>query len=98
MNLEDLTKKVAEKANSVDAIDATVKFIVDDGVIYVDGEGSHNTVTNEDKEADCEVEVSSENFNNMLEGELNPMMAFMNKDMTIDGDMTVAMKLTQLFA
>ncbi len=82
----------------MDAIDASVKFVLDSGTVYVDGYGSHNTVTNDSKEADCEVEVSSENLEAMIKGELNPMMAFMNKQMTVEGDMTVAMKLASFFA
>lgn len=98
MNLEEITKKIEENAQKVDAIEATVKFVLDSGTVYVDGNGSHNTVNNDSKEADCEVEVSTENLEAMIKGELNPMMAFMNQQMKVDGDMTVAMKLASLFA
>ncbi|MFT5916274.1 MAG: putative sterol carrier protein [Flammeovirgaceae bacterium] len=98
MTLEEVTKKIEENAQKVDGIEATVKFVLDSGTVYVDGNGSHNTVTNDSKEADCEVEVSTENLEAMIKGELNPMMAFMNQQMKIDGDMTVAMKLASLFA
>jgi len=98
MNLESTTKKVEAKATSVDAIDATVKFVMEEGVIFVDGSGDANQVHNENKEADLDVDLNLEVFNQMMDGEMNPMMAVMNNDITLDGDMAVAMKLTALFA
>ena len=98
MSLESTTQKVADKATSVEAIDATVKFITDQGVIFVDGSGDANQVTNDDKEADLDVDVKLDLFNQMLDGEVNPMAAVMNNEMTLDGDMAIAMKLTELFS
>ena len=98
MSLEATTSRVAEKAASIGPMGATVKFVIDEGAIFVDGTGDANTVSNDNNEAECEIEVSTADFNSMLDGELNPMMAFMNKQMSIDGDMAVAMKLTQLFS
>ena len=55
-------------------------------------------VSTEDKEANCTVDVSLEDFNAMLSGDLNPMGAFMAGKMKVKGDPSVAMKLQSLFA
>ncbi|MEM8895996.1 MAG: SCP2 sterol-binding domain-containing protein [Bacteroidota bacterium] len=38
-----------------------------------------------------------DDFMKLLDGDLDPMSAFMGGMMKIDGDMSVAMKLTSLF-
>ncbi len=98
MSLDIATQKATEKASAASAIDATVKFAFPDGnVIYVDGYNG-NAISNEDKEAECTVKVALEDLMSMLHGELNPMTAFMEGKMTIEGNMGTAMKLQSLFS
>jgi len=98
MDLGTTTKKVEEKATSVGALGASVKFVMEEGVIFVDGTGDVNVVHNDNKDADLDVDLNLEIFNQMMDGEVNPMMAVMNNDITLDGDMEIAMKLTSLFS
>jgi len=49
------------------------------------------------KEADCSVDVSKDDFLLMMQGKLNPMNAVMAGKLNITGDMNVAMKLQSLF-
>ena len=98
MDLGSTTKRVEEKATSVGAIGATVKFVMEEGIIFVDGSGDANAVHNENKEADLDVDLGLEIFNQMMDGSMNPMMAVMNNEIVLDGDMEVAMKLTTLFS
>ena len=98
MDLASTTARVAEKASGVAPLGSSVKFVMEEGVIFVDGEGDNNVVSNENKEADLDVDLELEMFNHMMDGTINPMMAVMNKEITLDGDMEVAMKLTTLFA
>lgn len=100
MTLANVTQTVTQKmAHATDSIGATVKFIFTggEGVIHLDGTIHPGAVSNEDKPADCTVEVELSDFNSMLSGELNPMSAFMGGKMRIDGDMSVAMKLSSIF-
>jgi len=94
----EITAKVSEMAAKAAPIGATIKFDVDGETIYLDGNGDANTVTNEDKEAECTVSITKENLDKILSGELNPMMAFMGGQIKIDGDMGVAMNLQSLFS
>jgi len=94
MSLEDLTKKVSEKMGQDSGLDATLKFdLGDDGVLFLDGKGSPNKVTNDDGDADCTVGVALEDLKAMISGDLDPMAAFSLGKLRIEGDMGVAMKL-----
>lgn len=99
MDLATVTQKVSEKVtNAGESLGSSVKFVMGTDVVYVDGLASPNTVTNEDKEADCTISMELDDFNSMLDGEMNAMNAFMGGKMKIDGDMSVAMKLSSIFS
>ncbi len=97
MSIENTTQNVREMAGKSGGFGNTIKFVMDEGVIYLDGTGEANTVSNEDKDADCTVKVAKEDLDAMLAGDLNPMNAFMGGKLKVDGDMGVAMKLQALF-
>ncbi len=97
MGLDDLTARVKDKVGVSSGLDATVKFdFGDEGAIFVDGKSQPNSVSNEDKDAECTVRMSMENFGKMLEGELDATTAFMLGKLKVSGNMAVAMKLTKV--
>jgi putative sterol carrier protein len=99
MSLVSATEKIAVKAASASSLDATVKFVLGtEGVVYLDGKASPMAVSNEDKDADCTVNIELSDFLDMMNGDLNPMSAFMGGKMKIDGDMGVAMKLQSVLS
>ena len=93
MTLQELTGQIRNKVTQADDINATVKITTDQGVVYIDGNQSPAVVSNEDKPADCVLQISVDNLVKMGNGDLNPMMAVMTKKLKIDGDMGVAMKI-----
>ncbi len=97
MSINDLLPLVNEKAANAAALGNTIRFDVGDDTIHVDGTGDSNVVSTEKKDADCTVSVSSEDFHQLLTGELNPMAAVMAGKVRISGDMSVAMKLPAIF-
>ncbi len=97
MTINDLLPLVNEKAANAAPLDNTIRFDVGDDTIHVDGTGDSNVVSTEKKDADCTVSVSSEDFHQLLTGELNPMAAVMAGKVRISGDMSVAMKLPAIF-
>ncbi|MDX2245323.1 MAG: SCP2 sterol-binding domain-containing protein [Bacteroidia bacterium] len=99
MTLADTTAAVAKMAGAADSIGSTIKFAFKggEGVIYLDGSGDPNSVSNENKSADCTVTIDFQDFNDLISGNLNPMGAFMSGKLKIDGDLGVAMKLSSLF-
>lgn len=97
MDLDGMTEALRTKAGDSAGIDATIKFdFGDDGIIFFDGEATPNTVTNDDREADCTIRLSFENFKKLVDGDLNPTTAFMMGKIKIDGSMGIAMKLQKL--
>ena len=97
MDLEQMTEALRAKAGDDAGINATIKFdFGDDGIIFLDGEAAPNTVSNEDREADCTIKLTLENFKKLVDGDLNPTTAFMMGKLKIDGSMSIAMKLQGL--
>ncbi|WP_311031974.1 SCP2 sterol-binding domain-containing protein [Mesorhizobium koreense] len=63
-----------------------------DGVIVIDGA----TVSTADASADCTITLAKDDLESMIAGELNPTSAFMQGKLKVDGDMSVAMALSQV--
>lgn len=90
---ETLRAKVATNAS----LGATLKFDCGaDGVAYIDGKSTPNTVDNQDRDADCTVAITLENLAALLTGELEPTTGFMMGKFKVSGDMAVAMKLQRV--
>jgi putative sterol carrier protein len=92
MGLDAIADKLRERVAG-SGFDKSVKFDMGpDGVIVVDGQ----TVTTEDTGADCTITISKDDFESLAAGELNPTMAFMQGKLKVDGDMSIAMQLSQI--
>ena len=92
MSLDTIADKLRERVAS-SGFDKSVKFdLGSDGIILVDGQ----TVSTDDGAADCTITISKEDFEALAAGELNPTMAFMSGKLKVDGDMSVAMQLSQI--
>jgi len=69
---------------------STAKFIIEDeGSIFVDSDG----VRAGDDEAEVTLSADADTFRGILEGDVNPTMAFMTGKLKIDGSMGLAMQL-----
>ena len=51
--------QLQQKANESEAIGGTLKFVIDDLNVYVDGTGNNNVVSESDEEADCTIITSA---------------------------------------
>ncbi len=98
MSLEAIVAKISEQAANISPIGSTVKFMLDDQCLYVDGTGDTNAVSTENKEADCVISTSMDTFMKLKNGDINPMMAVMTGKVKIKGDMSIAMKLQSLMS
>lgn len=98
MTLEEATVQIREIAKvKGGALNSIVKFKFDDGVILLDDKQSPTVVTNEDSNADCTIKMKLRNFEKLISGKQNAMVAFMTGKLKVDGDMNIAMKLSSLF-
>ena len=70
--------------------DGVAKFVIPgEGAIMLDATG----VRAGDEEADVTLTASTEVFRAILDGDMNPTMAFMTGKLSVDGSMGMAMKL-----
>ncbi|MCC3861434.1 SCP2 sterol-binding domain-containing protein [Pseudemcibacter aquimaris] len=98
MSLEQHTNMIKEKTDKADSLNKKVKFILtDEGVIHVDATNNPAIVTNDDLDADVTFTLTMDNFEGLIDGSLNPQMAFMMGKLKIDGDMGLALKLAEIF-
>jgi putative sterol carrier protein len=94
MGVQDIAEKIRARVES-GGFDRSVKFDTgSDGVILIDG----STISTTDGPADCTIKLSLDNLESLLAGDLNPTMAFMSGKIKVEGDMSVAMALSQLIA
>ena len=97
MDMQAITEALRAKVGDNSGLNAVLKFDCgEDGVAVIDGKSEPNTVSNEDREADCTVAISKDNLVALLKGELNPMNGFMMGKFKVSGDMSVAMKLQRV--
>ncbi|PWR22190.1 SCP2 sterol-binding domain-containing protein [Zavarzinia compransoris] len=92
--LDDVIAEVARRLGADSSLDATLKVdFRGEGFVYIDGTVKPNTVTNEDRPADCTISVTLNDFRAMTDGKLNGTTAFMTGRLKVQGNMGVAMKL-----
>lgn len=92
MAIQDIAEKLKPQVASA-GFDRSVKFDTGaDGVLLVDG----GTISTTDGPADCTIKLSLDDLESLIAGDLNPTMAFMTGKLKIEGDMSVAMALSQL--
>ena len=97
MNLQACTEALRTKVGDASGLNATLKFDCGaDGVAYIDGKSMPNSVSNENKDADCTVAITLENLGALVQGELEPATGFMMGKFKVSGDMSVAMKLQRV--
>lgn len=97
MDIRTCTDGLRTKVGASSGLDATLKFDCgDDGLIYIDGKSVPNSVSNENKDADCTIGISLKNLDAMLAGQLDPTTAFMMGKLKVSGDMSIALKLKRV--
>jgi putative sterol carrier protein len=78
-------------------IEGTVKLIFSDGgIIWLDETGAQKVEDDDAGEADVTMTASAEVFQEIFEGERNPMTAFMTGALKVDGSTTRALKVSAI--
>jgi hypothetical protein len=97
IDFDRLLEGVRERSATKKPLGKTLKFDFGEHKLFLDGTGESNIASADDKDADCTVKVSLEDFLALTKGKLNPMSALMSGKLKISGDMGVAMKLQTVF-
>ncbi len=94
MSLESVTEQIRARLPELAALDARVKFVLDEGgLILVDATQAPPTVSHEEAEAACTVRLSEAKLERLLRGELSPTLAYTLGQIKVEGSLGVAMKL-----
>lgn len=92
MSIQAIADSMKSKVAS-SGFDRSVKFDTgSDGVLVIDGA----SISTADAPTDCTIKLSLDDLESLVAGDLNPTMAFMQGKLKIEGDMSVAMALSQL--
>lgn len=92
MSIQTIADQIKPRVQE-SGFDRSVKFDTgSDGVIVIDGA----TISTADAPADCTIKLSLDDLESLVAGQLNPTMAFMQGKLKIEGDMSVAMALSQI--
>lgn len=95
MSLESLTEAIRAQAALNPPLGYKVKFDLGDlGIIFWDGTGATPEVTNEDGgAADTVMNMSEDNLQSLVNGTLDPQLAYMTGKLKVEGSLGVALKL-----
>lgn len=85
-----------------DNIISSIKDISLDGTLLIDvencfkiGINSQGEVSDNIDNCDCTLKLGESTLRDLLSGELDPMSAYFSGDLSIDGDMSIAMSLAE---
>jgi putative sterol carrier protein len=99
MEIAELTEELRKQAGRNVRLGYKVKFVLGDGLIFWDGTGDSPDVGNDDKgDADTTITITAENLEKLMQGNLDPTLAYMTGKLKVEGKMGVALKLTSMFA
>lgn len=97
MSMETIAGEIRGHLTQLAGLGYKVKFAFDEGgVLMLDGTATPPTLSDEDGEADCTIGISEENAVKLMNGELNPMLAYTMGKLRIDGSVGVALKMASM--
>ena len=89
---------VKEKAEGKDlsVLGGSVKFVVDDNVVMIDGNSGE--ISSENNEATCTISTDAETMQSIMDGSSSPQAAFMTGKLKVAGDMSIALKVQSIIS
>jgi putative sterol carrier protein len=97
MTLDQIEAKMRGRLAQFRAFNAVARFdFGKDGLLRLDASRSPATLSRDDGDAVCTIRMTLDNFDKMLEGVLNPTLAFATGKLKVQGSMGSALKLAAL--
>ena len=97
MSLESATTAIRAKAALAPKLGYRVTFDLGaDGLIYWDGTAVPAVIGNDAGESDTTLTLSLDDLRKLIDGNLNPTLAYMTGKLKVAGSMGVALKIAQL--
>jgi putative sterol carrier protein len=95
--IEDLTRILNEKVKFLPPLGYKLKIELDEGgLVLWDGTGSAPVISNEDGTADTTLRLTAANAKALMDGRLDPTLAYMTGKLKVEGKLGVAMKLAAM--
>ena len=95
---QELVAEAQEHAKELAGIKAVIKFdIVGEGIWRLLINGTDVKIEEGDGQAGCTFTVGAEDFQRIASGDLKPMVAIMERKLKVEGDISLALKLSKLF-
>jgi len=97
MDTDALAERIRALADANPVFDKRVVFdLGGEGVIRLDAATRPPAVTRERGEADATISVTAENLAKLVEGDMDPTLAYMTGKLKVDGSMGIAIQLGEL--
>ncbi len=97
MTVEKIAQALESKLAAFAGLGAKVAFdLGEDGAIAIDATGLPPVLSDQPDGADCTIRISADDMAKLIDGELNPMMAYTLGKLKIEGSMGIAMKVAAL--
>lgn len=97
MSLEAITDTIRARLPDFATLRACVRFdFGDDGAVVVDARNSPPVLGEAEADVDCTIRMTLENAARLLDGSLNPALAYTMGKLKVDGSMGLALKVASL--
>ena len=99
MSATELAETLRRRVVQYPKLGYKVKFLLEDGdVIFWDGTGDQPLVSDADEAADTTMRLSADNLRKLLDGNLDPTMAYMTGRLKVEGKLGVALKINSILS
>lgn len=98
---QQLAGHIAAADPSVRSLQAVYRFVLGvsgDWIVDLARNPGVRAYAGEGEVVDCTVHCSGDTFVAMAKGEVSPQLAFLRREVRVEGDMTAALRLVELFA
>ena len=96
MSVTDIESAFASRLDKFSELGSKLKFDFGDDRLFVDGTQTPATMSHEDEDADCTIVITPDNLEKIMQGQMDPTMAFMTGKLKVKGNTSIAMKLSSV--
>ena len=96
MSVTDIESAFSSRLDKFSELGSKLKFDFGDDRLFVDGTQTPATMSHDDDEADCTIVISPDNLEKIMQGQMDPTMAFMTGKLKVKGNTSIAMKLSSV--
>jgi putative sterol carrier protein len=98
MSLDAVTAAIRAKAATLPPLGYRVLFeLGSDGAVFWDGSGPAPSIDNTAREADTTITIALADLAKLIDGTLDPTLAYMTGRLKVQGSLGVALKINQYF-